>query len=314
MRLAAGVVIACALAVSAEAAAQIASSTVALEYVAPEECPDRRAFDEELAARAPLAARAVPLRVTIAREGDMFRGTLEVVHRDAPSVRALESAQCTDVARGLALVAALALSAEVEAPAETAPSTPPPIAIKTAAAPPERSVWRWSAGARIALARLIAGELSPSVPVFVAVERESDALLAFDRPVFRAGGWFARSSFDVAPGAQASFTWIVGRAEACPVTLRSEVIHGDACLRFDAGRLSSTADGVAQPGSHPRPWLAPGIAARLAWQASRAIAFEVDGGLSAPLVRDRFTLKNGPVFQADRVVFEVAAGVAVSFW
>jgi hypothetical protein len=92
-----------------------------LRYLAPASCPDRSFFIERMRARVDAAgARALPtasLHVVIELHGPSVRGSVQVERggsntltaRTAP--RRLEAASCREVVEGLALIAALAVTA-----------------------------------------------------------------------------------------------------------------------------------------------------------------------------------------------------------
>jgi hypothetical protein len=65
-------------------------------------------------------------------------------------------------------------------------------------------------------------------------------------------------------------------------------------VSFDVGELRGQGSNTSNPHSRPVTWLAAGFSARLEWLAHRSLAVEVEGGVVAPVHRDRFVFQPKP--------------------
>lgn len=119
-----------------------AAARVALAYDAVAGCPSETDFKAAVEGRGgsfdgssgPGSAWA--LRVSIVREADGFRGTLQSTNEDATSaVREVHAASCQDIVDALAVVSATALNPEAEALPAVVPQKPPPPAPAAAREP-----------------------------------------------------------------------------------------------------------------------------------------------------------------------------------
>lgn len=128
-------------------AALATENTVKLRYVAPPECPPETEFKTALETRgATLEARAGvrALGVEIQQDSGVFRGTLRVESvGESSSTREVHASDCSEVVKGLAVVAAIALGAE-QKPSDADASTPaepapPPKESAPAPSPPPPS-------------------------------------------------------------------------------------------------------------------------------------------------------------------------------
>jgi hypothetical protein len=109
----------------------LAAPPVSLSYDAADGCPSRADFEAALAARgASLQAPSQPggprsLQVRIERQGDEFAGSLSVdSDASTSSRREVHAADCGEVVKGLAVVAAIALGASEGAAAQTETEKP----------------------------------------------------------------------------------------------------------------------------------------------------------------------------------------------
>src|SRR5262245_17413380 len=112
-----------------------------LEYRAPKQCPDQKAFEALLSSRIAVRssppsapARTVTIEIGPGTTKDRFRGHLTVREVDGrTSERRVPEDDCEEVVNALALVTALVLAPETEPPA--APNPPEPTARPTGERP-----------------------------------------------------------------------------------------------------------------------------------------------------------------------------------
>jgi hypothetical protein len=98
-----------------------------LRYVAPASCPDRSFFIERMRARLDAGAihtlTTLSLRVVLEARGSRVHGSVQVQRGGPSAPRTLEAASCREVVEGLALIAALAVTAPNNARARAGSST-----------------------------------------------------------------------------------------------------------------------------------------------------------------------------------------------
>jgi hypothetical protein len=122
------------------------------------------------------------------------------------------------------------------------------------------------------------------------------AELALDRPSllspsFRAGVLGGEGGNVTSSGLSATFTWVLGELEVCPIRVR--VVGPVAfrpCLGGDFGRLWAAvqASGAANPS---RGWADVSATARLEWRALGWLSLDAQGGLLVPLTRNQFVFE-----------------------
>jgi hypothetical protein len=300
-----------------------AGEPFSLRYSAPEGCPDRESFVDEVRARtgAHDSGSGAPYQfvVELKEEGDAVAGRLEVVDADgARTVRAIDGSTCGEVASGLALIAALivepgALVGPLGAAGEggAAGVTDPTASASRVTAADRAAIegaeagrgsgdgaamgttssrrLRWYAGAWAGAM----GAVGPGSSLVVGAFGEVDVGAALV--------WSARASFfyawsgDLAVGSDeaARLRLLGGRLDACAAwPLVQETVSGGPCATFDAGQLRG--DGVARGRiqlieAHPAPWLSAGGTLRIRVQPpSWRLFLEGEGAVFAPLWREEF--------------------------
>ncbi len=107
--------------------------TFTIDYQAPDRCPDRSAFANEVTRRTHLARLAaaaeqpeIVLRVRLSKRARQTVGKLEITIGTATSERALEADACEELVSALAFVAALAIDPLAQASSELPPLPLPP--------------------------------------------------------------------------------------------------------------------------------------------------------------------------------------------
>ena len=238
--------------------------------------------------------------------------------------RRVQADTCADVADALSLVVALAIDPGARSLPERMPSPPaewtPPRSAAPAsssaspnllsapgepqegAAPPPRGAIRTGAHGV-----LFAGVdfsmdsgVSPSTlfgpSPFLGWQAGSAKALA---PSFRLAFLRAATGAIGAPDGTATFTWTVGRLDACSVALAGEGLRATACVRAEAGSLQVTGGAIADSLTRVRPWLAAGVLARGEWTFLAPLFLDAEVGALVRATTDRF------FFVPDTTVYKV---------
>ncbi len=297
-----------------------------LVYEAPPYvCPDRDAFLREILARTqrPRLAPdgdepAIAIRVAIdAKSETSSTGRLDVHEPDGTQeTRSVTSRTCGEIAKALALVAALVLDPDARTDAEPPPAPPPPPPPAPPVPPPSRpppvdrpappppapaarSRWASSGGVEVGVLGGIGPALGPMAGGFFDVEHRtarglaSAARLSFD---------VARTSSDLSRGGTQTYEWLGGTVRACPVYLPlPQKFRVAPCAAFQIGAHRATTQDVRNPTSSLEGWLAPAALGTVEWSISREIALELSGGALFPLRRTRYFLA------PDTTIFDVPA-------
>jgi hypothetical protein len=314
-----------------------------LEYEASAACPDRDAFVREILARTTRPrlvtgddARAIAMRVVIETKNDASSsGRLDVREPDGTSeTRSVTSRTCSEVAAGLALVAALVLDPDArtdaeptrplpepvpstDAPTTTRPTRPtPPTTPTTPTTPPspsDRSVARtplplpapesWTratAGAQVGFLGGIGPALAPMIGAFIDLEHKwrrgpsSAVRLGFD---------VAQTQSGLAQDGTQAYEWFGGSVRLCPLYVAlSQHWRAAPCAAMQIAAHRATAQRVPNPTSSTDAWLAPAAIATLEWAISREIGLELHGGALFPLLRSRYFLApNTTIFEVPAV-------------
>ena len=132
--------------------------------------------------------------------------------------------------------------------------------------------------------------------------------VAFERAV--------RDDVQVTGGA-AHFAWTFGTLDACPLRWSPRPLATLAlypCVRVEAGQLDAYGIGVVPVRDASRGWVALSALGRVRWTLVEPFSVEVEGGLRAPLVRDRFIFEPDiTVYQPPSVSGFLGGGLLVTF-
>jgi hypothetical protein len=323
-----------------------------LTYEAPPGCPDRAAFEAKVRRRTPwlredgASPDSVTLAVTVDAEEHPASGRVEVVSPQGERTsRSLTAASCEELTDALALMTALSIDllagasdGLLQAPRERpeappspppraepaasspppAPRTPPPGPVPRVAPPPPASPppdrsrgWRFAAGVGADVSWGVTPEVmfGPRASVEATSPRRGVLGLSLRAAVARA----ARASMPVS-GGEADFTWTIGTLDICPLRWEQGSLTLAPCARLEAGKLDGTGVNVMPVHDAPRGWLAVAALARLRWTFAPPLALEIEGGVRAPFIRDRF------IFDPDTLVYQppplsalAGAGLVVTF-
>jgi hypothetical protein len=305
----AGVMAGACLLVSMGSAAARASESI--EYQAAAGCPDRGAFLEAAARKAPQAkdglAAAGPFRIEVKATLAGYSGVLERrAARDAvaPAPRVLFAARCADVVEALALT--LALSLVPEPPAAIAAAAPPVV--------PPAGRGQLTLGTGLQAGRFVDSDSMLGATVAVGYARgERDQRWSLG-PEGRLR--FSWSRNDVARTAgRARFQLMTAALELCPLHLAGGRARLGLCGLFEAGTLDGEGIGVAHPHRARATWLALGAGPELEVAVTRRWRLVGTAFAARPLQQIRFVFSepDEPVGRTAGVALSGALALAVHF-
>jgi hypothetical protein len=291
------------VALPARAQATPARERVHLAYDAPPACAARATLEAAVAARAPAVVFTPPadgarvFAVVITQTDAGYQGSLAVGSTAGTSSRELAAARCDDLVQALALVIALAIDpAALSAP--PAVTAPPPMVVRP-------SPWRAAA----LVGGGVSGGVTPGAAPAVAVEaRLARRGLGHAALTALLGG----SERSVGDG-DAAFRWLAGRGSLCWQLLHGPV-DADACGHLEMGAINAEGSGIARAHQAARTWLAPGAHAAARW-AGRRLLLEVQGGVSVPILRDRYFFDPGGTIHRTWIATPwILVATGVHFW
>jgi hypothetical protein len=275
-----------------------------LEYWADAACPDAAEFARQIQTRAPrlrLAEADEPalgFYAELAERGGTATGRLTARSPDGREVvREVRGPTCEDVATALALIAALAADPNqpVEEKVTEASVTGPPI---RAHASNDRALpfdveadsklrWTFGVGGGVGFESSIAP--SPGYGLSITFDAEGYPGSAW-RPLFSLSALRAVASDEGTKGGDASFDWVTFRLAACPARWPEETpLFIRPCGFLDAGFLGADIHSEASRQSETTPWFALGGFLRTEALVEEVVSFQLDGGLTVPLVRSSFS-------------------------
>lgn len=304
-------------------------------------CPDEAAFHAEVERRVHARTKApMHVAVHVNQEPRSIEGTVDVIDASGGrSTRRMSATQCSEIIAAAALVVALAIDDAAEAEPAPAPASTPSVAppgevvpnvapltvdtsrreaIKSESGKSSDLVFR--AGAQGALQGGVAPKVVASVPLFVELGSERRGPGFHVEPRARLAWTFAASSRGEVPAGSATFAWMSGAVDLCPVrlALRGSLFDLRACGRVEIGRVEATGEGELVPRrTERRLWLGAGVPFTLRSRPKglAGLFFEVEAGPRFALVRDRYGVGplNSLVFQPPAVGFTGGIGAGVSF-
>jgi hypothetical protein len=328
-----GVALSAALAFTALAPSLAASEVVRLDYRAPPEgCPNEAEFARRLGERLTRARLAAPeefartLLVELTLDAEGAAGRLEFVSESGESFsRSVSGPTCDDVATGMALVAALAVDAElaVEPPPEPEPEpepeplppppprrrAPPPRRPSPPPPPEEPSGWFVSAGGGLVT------WVSPTAALWGSIGGGYE--LEEFGPHFRVEGYTTRGTLE-RDSREASFTGYGGRLEACPVAVGIPGVVGlEPCAATYVGvSLAEGMPSAALPTAHSDEsfWLSASVVVRASVLLG-VVWFEASTELGVPITRKEYIFERPreSVFTVPQAGVGVRLGLKIKF-
>ena len=313
---------------SAIARASSETLPVSLTYHASPACPSEADFLEELRIRTPRVRAARPseraygvlVRIVdesngVAAEGGRVVGEVELLDLDGrPAVRRLEGSSCLDVARALALVAALDVAGVAFVPPQAAEpvkdgaARPAPAPVGEQVIEPAR--WFPSVALHAGLRSGVAPTLAASGTLSFVLDRNAPRLAS----EFRVSASYAAGD---TPGARASVLLRLATMalDACvpAVDLLGARMRVMPCARLETGIHM----GELQPGLGAKAalWIAPGLVGRIRARAVGPVFVEAEISALFPLVRTRFFEGDAisPVYTSPWLVAAAAVGGGTTF-
>lgn len=302
---------------------------IVFAYTADDGCPAKSDFFASTrrytSKWTPVASGTEALRVfevRLARHGKGHAGTLVIRTPDGgSSTRVIVGPDCASVARGLAVVVALAIDpqAHIGEPGSGAePEVSPPGVVTTeptepaarpapapvgganavvpAAPRPERPRFAFAVEARAELTTAVISEPLPVIgAAFEARAHLGAAVPSWISPSIAVG---ARQSLtqriSVGSGA-ADFTWTAATVRLCPVRFVTLAARFEAtpCLELDVGALRAEPRGLSDARTSSSSWFDRGASVRASYLLSPSWAVGAQLLLTAPATRNRYALSTG---------------------
>jgi hypothetical protein len=198
-------------------------------------------------------------------------------------------------------------------PAEAEPR-PPVTPVERPSPTVSSGVGALSIGADVSMSTGASPNVLASVSPFVGLRTrtrsvfEPSARLAF----FRAG-----TPPLAAAGADAAFTWTVGRVDLCPFDLGRSAIQVATCVRAEAGELDVAASHITPALTKRRVWFAAGPLVRAEWSFYRWGFLDLELGALFRVTNDRFYFvpdsPSSTVYQVPLVGVSAGTGLGVRF-
>ena len=117
-----------------------------------------------------------------------------------------------------------------------------------------------------------------------------------------------------APGGKATFTWTVGRVDACGLFRPDRPLRAGGCARVESGLLDGSGDDIVAARTQHGAWIAVGALARVEWTFLGPLLLDLEAGPTFRPVYDRFRfLPDTTVYQVPVVGFDAEAGLGVHF-
>jgi hypothetical protein len=178
-----------------------------------------------------------------------------------------------------------------------------------------------AAGAHLIATGAAAPDPLVGLQILADITRFSDQPLA---PTLRLSFLRGQSGLATTPDGDARFTWIAGRLEGCPGTWPRAILSPRAagpvhvgvspCALIDLGALTGEGSRTFDAARETRPWVAPGLLARVQLDLFRALLIEAEAGVTFPLLGYRYYFSpTTTVFTVPRAGLFGGLGVGVRF-
>jgi len=264
-------------------------------------CASEEAIAAQLQRR--LTARAKPaeklsVQVELDAQGTAFTAKIAVLgRRHGERTLRAEGPSCEPLRD--ALVVSLQLLLDDDAELDTAPSAPPALPKKTAAA-----LWL-----------NVGGAVTHGVPLAWSSAWNAELslrLAAWD--VALGGLWAPERRLAYAPGAIAIQSW-GGRARACYALAARDVRFG-GCAVGMLSRLHGQGRGFVDDVSAHRPWLLVGLGPELRWAMAPALSLGLSAQFLVSPFDESFSVEQrpGPAYRTDRVSGWLGLDLGIRVW
>ncbi|HET7545961.1 MAG TPA: hypothetical protein VFK05_39100 [Polyangiaceae bacterium] len=274
-----------------------------MEYWADGACPDATEFARQIQTRAPrlrLAEGDEPALGFYAELIDHGHGASGRLTARSPDgrevVREVRGPTCADVSTALALIAALAADpnqpVDEQAPKATAAKKTPRTSSAEEALPhldePEAERrWTFGVGGGVGFESSIAP--NPGYGLGVVFEAESHGNPGL-RALFTLAAMRAVTSNTQTQGGNVSFDWVTFRLAVCPARWPEETpLFVRPCGFLDGGFLGGDVEHAGNSQAKTEPWFALGGFLRTEALVGEVVSFQLDGGVTVPLVRSSFS-------------------------
>ena len=280
--------------VALPASAQGDDLPVRLRYAASDGCPSAQQFFARMQERAPgvrsaeVGERAPIFTVRVDAGEGRATGTLELRSRAGEMTeRQVEDETCDGVVTALALVAVVSLEKPPEPFVPAAPRQSRPRTERPPLPSPRRRTFAWGAGASAIVRSAIAPGAALGASAHVDTRSTASGAVA---PSARLSLRAARSLSDATVGdAAASFQWMVGHVDVCPLRVTPVApLSLRPCALGALGALRGKGGGVSTPRNQTGFWSEIGLGLRLEATLASWLVAEAQGELGFPLSRHEF--------------------------
>lgn len=287
-----------------------------VEYRAPPECPDARAFVAGVTGRTKQAivapgpdARAVEV---VIESAPALEGRVRIAGpRGEIGERSVRGAVCREVVDALALITALSFDPEASSEVTDEPvPAPAPEAPPSVAAGPRAPSLAWSLYAGLTLVPFESALPGSDLGFGAAVGASSEGAIVAPLTLLTV----RRTTGDVARvGGRAELGVTSAGLVGCPVRIPAQgALALRPCAGFELGRLDAEGVNLTQGRRHSSVWLLPTVGARGQWQFSAPFVASAELGAGFPLKRQHYTFDSGErVHDIPRVSLGVALELGV---
>ena len=334
-----------AIATAETAGADAGTRPVVVQFDGPEGCSGADAFLSNLRSRTDRVRRALAdephtiVQVRLSRGHGQVAGELRMIDdRGETDTRKVQGASCDEVVQALSLTAALALDpgalllvpsaapgtdaaatdgaakpAVVRTAQEEAASPAAVTAAQTPSAWPSRPVPDIELGAGLVGFALLTGSFSPGIGVAVrknlgrddSRDRTFRPTLGLALAYLRNDVWHSPRDAEVALAAMG--------ATVCPLRGTASILTVQPCVHVLAGWLSASGRQVTHVSTVDRSWFSAGLTVRTAAFLGRGFSLELEGGISAPLVKRRFFATTPSNVVAETPTISPIVGVGLTY-
>jgi hypothetical protein len=313
---------------------------VEIQLEGPEGCPEANAFFGFLRSRTSRVRRAeageprTTLQVRLSRVHGNVLGELRVVDdRGGTDTRRVQGVGCDEVVQALSLTAALVLdpTALLTAPSaatgaspdaagaaqspEDAPSPPqeampePLVTVASPSVSASRPIPGYEFGAGPVAMTVLSGEMSAGIAVAVRKTFGQEGVLT---PTLGLALAYMRN--DVLQSPQAAQTALAAMAVSlCPVRLVASILTVQPCALVLGGWLSASGRQLTRVSTVDRSWLSAGGLLRAALLLGHGLSLELEGGISAPLLKRRFYVTEPRNIVAETPAISPIVGIGLTY-